>query len=125
MDTRKQVRRIAVPAVVSLGTYVADTGGNVEPLDLALWLMSTTGAGAVVFAAIELAEKWIRRPLPSTIKFYTAMAGSALVPVGTYLLFVGLELMVYSWARVLGCILVGYQVSQTVHFETVPPPKPD
>lgn len=125
MTTSKKVRRVLAPLAVGTGVFPVATGGNFDLAQLLAWLGSTVGAGVVVYGAIELAEKYAQKALPSNIKFYSALVLSYLVPVGAYLATVWLGWIPWNVALLIGAVVTGYQTAETVHFETVPPPTPE
>lgn len=79
------------------------------------WAAGSVGAGIFVFASIQAAEKVIRRPLDSTVKFYTALLLSFIVPVGAYLgLVYVLAATPFDRDELLAAIIVGLRKS--VHY---------
>lgn len=124
-STRGALRRALVPAAASIGSFAGlNPDGTFDLVQVLAWLGSTAGAGAAVYFVIEFSEKWLRRPFDPNFKFYAAGVLSFVIPVGAYLLTVWMGQQ-WSFALLAAAIGVGYYTSQTVHFETVPPPKPE
>lgn len=127
MSTGQQVRRVAAPVATGVAGFVIERAASGQEFDLLqflLYLGTTAGAGAAVFAIIEYGEKLARTRFSSVAKFYAAQALSYVLPVGAYLLTVQFSWQEWSVGLLLAAAATGYQVSQIFHFETDPPPTP-
>jgi hypothetical protein len=110
-----------------LGTYGANqaaSGGDFDLTQFLLWLATSSGAGLAVFATIEYAEKLLHKAFSPNFKFYSAIVLSYVYPVGAYLATVGAGWQEWSVGLLAASVAVGYQVSQTIHYET-PSPAPE
>jgi hypothetical protein len=111
-------REHLTPAGVTLAaTAVVGATQHLGWEQMLLFALSQGGAALIVFKIMEVIIKLTRDQINANAKFYSAMALAFIVPVGAYLMQLLFQFVQWDPAGFIGAILIGYAVSQSIHWE--------
>src|SRR5436190_9172654 len=117
MRSAVQRQNVTTATVAFAATAVTGTTQQLTWAEMLIFALSQGGAGFIVFKLLEFLYKLTHGRIPASAKFYLAMALSFVVPVGAYMLQILCKLVQPGPAGFVSAILIGYMVSQSIHWE--------